>query len=221
MQQQKAISPLQKYRALTPSAQLLQNREHREELKKPKAVIFDLGGVVVPSPLPIFQQFEAKYGLKEGSLVDTIKLSGEDGAFAKLERGEISVECFSEPFARDYLAHIGVALTAEQVAEFVHQLADSTKLNPVSGVIAMIEKLRERGIKTAILTNNFRHENGMRVFPKKQLNVDVVSLSRAENLVSHPHSQARSGHFNKHHTVMTRFTVPYKADMGVAYHITL
>lgn len=220
MQQQKVTSPLQKYRALTPSAQLLQNHEGKN-FKKPKAVIFDLGGVVVPSPLPIFQQFEAKYGLKEGSLVDTIKLSGEDGAFAKLERGEISVECFSEPFARDYLAHIGVALTAEQVAEFVHQLADSTKLNPVSGVIAMIEKLRERGIRTAILTNNFRHENGMRVFPKKQLNVDVVSLSRVENLVSHPHSRARSGHFNKHHTFMTRFTVPYKADMGVAYHITL
>jgi len=99
LQQQKVTSPLQKYRALTPSAQLLQNHEGKN-FKKPKAVIFDLGGVVVPSPLPIFQQFEAKYGLKEGSLVDTIKLSGEDGAFAKLERGEISVECFSEPFAR-------------------------------------------------------------------------------------------------------------------------
>ena len=179
LQQQKATSLPHRYRTLTLSSLLLQNREDRagEILKKPKAVIFDLGGVVVPSPLPIFQRFEAKYGLKEGSLVDTIKLSGEDGAFAKLERGEISVECFSEPFARDYLAHIGVELTAAQVAEFVHQLADSTKLNPISGVTAMIEKLRGRGIKTAILTNNFRHENGIRVFPRQPMNVDVVSLS--------------------------------------------
>ena len=128
------------------------------------------------SPLPIFQNFEAKYGLKTDSIVDTIKLSGNEGTFAKLERGEIPIERFSEPFARDYLAHTGVEIPAEQFAEFMLELADIAKLEPVNEVIAMIEKLRRQGIKTAILTNNFRHEDGKRVFPKQQLNVDVVSL---------------------------------------------
>ena len=130
----------------------------------------------MPSPLPIFQNFEAKYGLKTDSIVDTIKVSGNEGTFAKLERGEIPIERFSKPFARDYLAHTGVEIPAEQFAEFMHELADIAKLEPVNEVIAMIEKLRRRGIKTAILTNNFRHEDGRRVFPKQQLNVDVVSL---------------------------------------------
>ena len=175
----KAVSLPRPYRWLSLSAQLPQisceDKEGRT-CKKPKAVIFDLGGVVVPSPLPIFQNFEAKYGLKTDSIVDTIKLSGNEGAFAKLERGEIPIERFSEPFARDYLAHTGVEIPAEQFAEFMQELADIAKLEPVNEVIAMIEKLRRQGIKTAILTNNFRHEDGRRVFPKQQLNVDVVSL---------------------------------------------
>ena len=174
----RAVSLPHPYRCLSLSAQLPQICEDKEgrTCKKPKAVIFDLGGVVVPSPLPIFQNFEAKYGLKANSIVDTIKLSGNEGAFAKLERGEIPVERFSEPFARDYLAHTGVEIPPGQFAEFMHELADIAKLKPVNEVIAMIEKLRRQGIKTAILTNNFRHEDGRRVFPKQQLNVDVVSL---------------------------------------------
>lgn len=174
----RAVSLPHPSRCLSLSAQLPQICEDKEgrTCKKPKAVIFDLGGVVVPSPLPIFQNFEAKYGLKANSIVDTIKLSGNEGAFAKLERGEIPIERFSEPFARDYLAHAGVEIPPEQFAEFMHELADIAKLKPVNEVIAMIEELRRRGIKTAILTNNFRHEDGRRVFPKQQLNVDVVSL---------------------------------------------
>jgi hypothetical protein len=54
---------------------------------RPKAVIFDLGGVVVPSPLPVFAQFEKELNLNPGSVVDTIKKTGADGSFARLERG--------------------------------------------------------------------------------------------------------------------------------------
>ncbi len=29
---------------------------------RPKAVIFDMGGVIIPSPLPIFKEFEERHG---------------------------------------------------------------------------------------------------------------------------------------------------------------
>lgn len=44
-----------------------------------KAVAFDMGGVVIPTPLPIFNQFEDDHGLQRGSIVSAIKAGGERG----------------------------------------------------------------------------------------------------------------------------------------------
>ena len=44
-----------------------------------KAVAFDMGGVVIPTPLPIFNQFEDDHGLLRGSIVSAIKAGGERG----------------------------------------------------------------------------------------------------------------------------------------------
>jgi acyl-CoA dehydrogenase family protein 10 len=143
---------------------------------KPRAVIFDLGGVVVPSPQPIFDRVEEKHGLKVGSLVSTIKATGNGGSFAKMERGEYTVEQFCEPFREEYLAHTKQELTRDQCQDFVHQLSDFTKLTPHPGVMEMFQKLKSRDVKVAILTNNFRWEDGRSVFPQETPeNVDVVS----------------------------------------------
>ena len=144
--------------------------------QKPKAVIFDLGGVVVPSPQPIFDRFEEQHNLKIGSLIQTIKAAGDDGAFARMERGELTVEGVTEPFTADYKRVTGVEISTELVKKFMGQLSDFTKLTPNPGVVEVFEKLRSKGIKVAILTNNFCFDSGRRVFPQKQLNnVDVVS----------------------------------------------
>lgn len=143
---------------------------------KPRAVIFDLGGVVVPSPQAIFDCFEEKYNLEKGSLVATIKSTGNGGAFAKMERGEYSVEQFCEPFRAEYLAFANHDLSMEQIREFVQQLSDFTKVTPHSCVLDMFKKLQSNGIKVAILTNNFRRDSGRTVFPEETLdNVDLVS----------------------------------------------
>lgn len=145
---------------------------------KPRAVIFDLGGVVVPSPQGIFDRFEEEHGLQSGSLVATIKATGNGGAFAKMERGEYSVEQFCEPFRSEYLTHTARELSGEQCWEFIQQLSDFTKLTPHPCVVDMFQKLKVQGVKVAILTNNFRREDGRSVFPEKKLeNVDIVSLS--------------------------------------------
>lgn len=143
---------------------------------KPRAVIFDLGGVVVPSPQGIFDRFEEKHGLESGSLVATIKATGNGGAFAKMERGEYSMEQFCAPFRSEYLVHTSRELSEQQCWEFIQQLSDFTKLTPDPGVLDMFRRLKARGVKVAILTNNFRRDDGESVFPKKKLeNVDLVS----------------------------------------------
>jgi len=145
-------------------------------VSKTKAVIFDLGGVVLPSPQGIFDKFEEKWNLPAGSLVDTIKATGNGGSFAKMERGEYSVEEFCEPFKDEYEAFTGGSsrMTLDQVKEFTNTLSDFTKVVPHQEVLDMFPWLKERGIRVAILTNNFRYDCGKTVFPEELQEVDVV-----------------------------------------------
>ena len=132
---------------------------------------------MVPSPQPIFDRFEEQHGLKHGSLIHTIKSAGENGAFSKLERGELTAEGVAEPFAADYRRVMGLDISVELVQTFMCQLADFTKLTPHAEVIQVIKRLKSKGIKVAILTNNFLFDSGQRVFPQQKLeNVDVVRI---------------------------------------------
>ncbi len=129
----------------------------------------------MPSPQPIFDRFEEKHRLKRGSLVKTIKVKGDRGAFGKLERGEISIEEFSEPFRKEYTEITSVQLSQEQAQEFIRSLSDFTKLNPNPAIIECMQWLKDKGIKIGILTNNFRWNDGNTVFPKESISgVDVV-----------------------------------------------
>lgn len=53
-----------------------------------KAVIFDMGGVLIRSPVGVFETFEKKMGLERGLIVSTIVRAGGNGAWARMERGE-------------------------------------------------------------------------------------------------------------------------------------
>ena len=56
-----------------------------------RAVIFDLGGVVFPSPFEAFDAYEHDRGLPVGSVRALIRVSSETGAWAALERGELTM----------------------------------------------------------------------------------------------------------------------------------
>lgn len=53
-----------------------------------KAVIFDMGGVLIRSPGKVFEAYEKQLGLERGLIVSTIVRSGGDGAWCRMERGE-------------------------------------------------------------------------------------------------------------------------------------
>ncbi|KAJ3503417.1 hypothetical protein NLJ89_g8442 [Agrocybe chaxingu] len=66
-----------------------------------KAVIFDIGGVVMRSPFIAIAEYERKLGLPVNYLNCSIIGHGSQGAWQKFERGELELFPFYEAFGRD------------------------------------------------------------------------------------------------------------------------
>ncbi|KAK7693332.1 hypothetical protein QCA50_002900 [Cerrena zonata] len=66
-----------------------------------KAVIFDVGGVVLRSPLIAIAAYEREHGIPENYINCSITRRGSSGSWQKFERGEISLYPFYEAFGRE------------------------------------------------------------------------------------------------------------------------
>src|SRR5438309_487960 len=56
-----------------------------------RAVLFDLGGVVVGSPLEAIARYEAEQGIPAGFVNRVVVATGAAGAWSRLERGELRI----------------------------------------------------------------------------------------------------------------------------------
>lgn len=113
------------------------------------AVIFDLGGVVLDSPLDVFAQYERELSLPAHTLNRNIVNAGSKGAWSRLERGELTMEQFYAAFDAE-MADFGVTVSG---ATLMQKLAGSTSVRP--RVVQAIRKLRAAKLKVAALTNNW------------------------------------------------------------------
>lgn len=113
------------------------------------AVILDLGGVVLDSPLQSFARFEREHGLPAQLINRLVVSGGAAGPWARFECGELPWEEFLAAFAAQAQA-MQVDL---DVAALMAELEVSTDIRPE--VTARIERLRTRGYRTAALTNNW------------------------------------------------------------------
>ena len=126
------------------------------------AVIFDLGGVVFPSPFGAFAEVERCQGLPAGSIASTIRTAGGDGAWGGFERGELDVAAFVRRFGAEFAAaHVGHALDAAALLRAL--LRGMGTPRPL--VLEAVAALRGRGIRVAALTNNFRVAGGKAATP--------------------------------------------------------
>ena len=84
-----------------------------------EAVVFDLGGVVMESPLHAIARYEGDHGLAADAINRVVVESGDGGAWSRLERGELTVEAFVSPFEADCRAcgRRAAALTNNWVRE--------------------------------------------------------------------------------------------------------
>ncbi|XP_033627558.1 acyl-CoA dehydrogenase family member 10-like [Asterias rubens] len=121
---------------------------------KKRAVIFDMGGVLIAKPGPIFKEYEAQRGLPEGLVVKVIRNAGETGSWNKLNRGEITNEQFYPAFSKECSQELGYEVTLSGLLE-----AYATKAStPFPEMIDALKCIKAEGIKTALLTNNWKHE---------------------------------------------------------------
>jgi putative hydrolase of the HAD superfamily len=117
-----------------------------------RAVLFDIGGVVVDSPLHAIAAFERDHGIPEGFVNRVVADTGSEGAWGRLERGRLGLAEFFPAFEAD-CASAGQQISARAMME---RIAASSKPRPV--MLEAIRRLRERGLVTAALTNNWPSE---------------------------------------------------------------
>ena len=115
-------------------------------------VLFDMGGVVMESPLHAIARYEQERGLPANSINRVVAAAGETGAWARLERGELTVATFCAPFEADCRAH-GVEVDGAAV-----MAAIAAAGVPRPAMLEAIRRLRARGLRVGALTNNWRRE---------------------------------------------------------------
>jgi putative hydrolase of the HAD superfamily len=143
-----------------------------------RAVIFDLGGVVFPSPMDAFDQYDRHVNVEVGTVRALIRRSSEEGAWAALERGELRMDEFVMALEAEADA-AGFELDARVLMGMI-----GSSLGPRPEMMRAIERIREQGLRTAALTNNWNDEQ-KRATPHTlhELNVfDVVVESAVEGM---------------------------------------
>jgi putative hydrolase of the HAD superfamily len=118
-----------------------------------RAVLFDLGGVVVGSPLDAIAAYEAAEGITPGFINRVVVATGPGGAWSRLERGELTLEAFFPAFDADCAA-AGCTISARAL---MARVAEVTVPRPQ--MIEAIRRIRARGLATGAITNNWITED--------------------------------------------------------------
>lgn len=117
-----------------------------------EAVLFDLGGVVLGSPLHAIARYEREAGLPAGFVNRLVVATGPGGAWSRLERGELPMEAFYAAFEAEGAEADG-RLDARAMMERVH--AESL---PRPAMLEALRRLRAAGLRTGAVTNNWAPE---------------------------------------------------------------
>ena len=141
-------------------------------------MIFDLGGVVLGSPLHAIARFEKERGIPDGFVNLLVVETAPDGAWSRLERGELSIEEFYRDFDAECVAR-GHLLPAADMMEAIH-----TSSGPRPEMLKALERLREYGLTTAALTNNWKSDgqdrHGLRPYFDVFIESSVVGLRKPD-----------------------------------------
>jgi putative hydrolase of the HAD superfamily len=116
------------------------------------AVIFDLGGVVLGSPLHAIADFEREHGIPEGFVNRVVIESAAAGAWSRLERGELDLERFYGAFEAD-CERAGQQVPARPMMERI-----SASSGPRPAMLLAVARIRSQGLRAAALTNNWGGE---------------------------------------------------------------
>lgn len=117
-------------------------------------MIFDLGGVVFPSPFDAFAVYERDNDLPDRFIRGVVAASADHGAWARLERGELTMREFHAAFEAECAEAGGMVDAAELMG------AISAGFGPRPAMVTAIGRIREAGLRTGALTNNWVSDDG-------------------------------------------------------------
>ena len=115
-----------------------------------RAVLFDVGGVIITSPFESFSRYEGQHGLPDGFIRKLNSTNPDTNAWAHLERGDVSFEEFCSLFEAEARA-AGGELNGRDVMELL-----AGEIRPA--MLEAVRRCHER-LKTAMVTNNWRAED--------------------------------------------------------------
>ena len=150
---------------------------------KRSAVLFDLGGVVLGSPLQAIRDYEAELGLARNAINRVASRTAPTGAWSRLERGELPLADFYPAFEAD-CRQAGIEMDAR---EMMHRMSQSAR--PRASMLEAIARLRRAELRVGALTNNWAQpddpaqgeprSDGTRAL---EVHFDVFIESRVEGL---------------------------------------
>jgi putative hydrolase of the HAD superfamily len=112
-------------------------------------VVFDIGGVVQDSPLHAIARYEREHRIEPGAINRAVVEAGERGAWARLERGELTVAAFCAPFEAECRTR-GVPVDAQRLMASIAEAGVAR-----TRLLEAIRRIRARGLRVAALTNNW------------------------------------------------------------------
>ena len=101
------------------------------------------------SPLHVIAELEREQGIPAGFVNRLVVDSGPAGAWARLERGELSRDEFYIAFDRE-CAEAGRPFSARRLMERI-----ALSIQPRPAMLTAVRRIRERGLRAAALTNNW------------------------------------------------------------------
>ncbi|XP_037672683.1 acyl-CoA dehydrogenase family member 10 isoform X2 [Choloepus didactylus] len=144
-----------------------------------RAVIFDMGGVLIPSPGKVAAEWEVQNHIPSGTILKALIMGGEKGPWMKFMRGETTTEEFLQEFGR---LCSEMAETSVPVDSFWSLLTCEQVAKPFPVMTEAITWIRAKGLRTALLTNNFYLPNGKSFLPLDRKQFDVVVESCLEGI---------------------------------------
>ncbi|XP_069070933.1 acyl-CoA dehydrogenase family member 10 [Pleurodeles waltl] len=136
-----------------------------------KAVIFDMGGVLLPSPYKMATEWETQHQVPPGTIIQAMLSGGESGPWFKYMRGELSVEGFLEEFGK---LCSNIASMSVPVNLFLSEFTSPHMSRPNSAMMEAVKCIRAEGLQTAVLSNNFYLHSGESFLPLDQHQFDVI-----------------------------------------------
>ncbi|KAM5238514.1 acyl-CoA dehydrogenase family member 10 [Ctenodactylus gundi] len=143
------------------------------------AVIFDMGGVLIPSPGAVAAEWEVQNHIPSGTILKALIKDGENGPWMRFMRGEITTEDFLQEF-RGLCSDI--SRTSVPVDSFFSLMTSEQVAKQFPVMTEAISQIRAKGLQTAVLSNNFYLSNGKSFLPLDRTQFDVVVESCLEGV---------------------------------------